>query len=82
LLDLLVRDHSPGLCVGKPSFDLLHHVKVVENVLETAVVRETFQKISNGSIGLHCGKASSSRCVVHAAQRTAVKQRPHQQNGR
>ena len=43
----------PGINVRSPPRDRLKNVKMIENIIERAVVWQSIEQLSNGSLRLH-----------------------------
>jgi hypothetical protein len=51
--DLRVGNHSTGVCIGEPLLDRPNDVKVVQNIVEAAIVGQAIQKVANLLLGFH-----------------------------
>jgi len=48
-----MRNQATRFAVGQTSTDRLHHVQMVLNVVETAIIRQAVEECPNGFFGSH-----------------------------
>ncbi len=48
-----MRKYPSGVCICEPLTDCLHHVEVIQHVVETAIVWQPIKKRANGFLGSH-----------------------------